>query len=159
MKVLFLDIDGVLNHGKSRGNNPNNVDATCADNLFFILARTGCKLVISSSWRVAGLDAFRRDFQNALFDAHVDADKIHRILDSIIGLTPDLWKTEADRAFFCRGDEIQAWLDDNGPVERFCIVDDYDDMLDLKPFLVQTDDAAGGLTFKLANDIVGKLLG
>jgi hypothetical protein len=71
MKVLFLDIDGVLNSYDNRdvlGNlwniNKENksrdqfgvlFDERCVRWLKYIIEETGCKIVISSTWRSRGL--------------------------------------------------------------------------------------------------------
>lgn len=47
MKIIFLDIDGVLNrHGDGKDFEPE-----CVANLNRVLTATGAKLVISSTWR------------------------------------------------------------------------------------------------------------
>ena len=54
MKVLFLDIDGVvcLHKDKDWDNEEEIFDAACCRKLQEIVSATGCKLVLSSSWRL-----------------------------------------------------------------------------------------------------------
>lgn len=52
MKVLFLDIDGVLNNLKILTEaGCSGIDPQCVRELNRIVAVTGCRIVISSSWR------------------------------------------------------------------------------------------------------------
>lgn len=53
MRLIFLDIDGVLN-GHDRHRHPNGycgIDPACVYRLNRIVAETGARLVISSAWR------------------------------------------------------------------------------------------------------------
>jgi hypothetical protein len=138
-KVLFLDIDGVLNSrrtceafgGPLTGGFPHGFDTknmALFDHAAIGLIRRLCEttdasIVLSSSWRI-----------------------IHSVHDCANGLdlpifdrTPSLnWHGRV------RGDEIAAWLADHPEVERYAIVDDDADMLqDQKPFFVQTDFQEG----------------
>lgn len=128
--VLFLDIDGVLNSQEfferaradalSRRPIWHMLDPEKVTMLNEILAATGAKVVVSSSWRIP----FTMD--------DIYAALTHRgFRGTIIGKTPSGGRT--------RGDEIQAWLDFQAtkPV-RFAILDDSADMAHLAPFLVRT---------------------
>ena len=62
MKVIFLDIDGVLNYTKwyTDERNPGNLhgqegdlDPLCVDRIIRICEETGAKVVISSDWRIS----------------------------------------------------------------------------------------------------------
>jgi hypothetical protein len=121
MKIVFLDIDGVLNtrHTQNPRNLPYIVDKTLVRRLKRLLARTKAKVVLSSTWRYdpAGLFSARR----------------HGI--PFIGCTPDL----PHRA---RGKEIYAWLEKHPRVTRYAILDDDDDGLDDMP-LFQPSTATG----------------
>jgi len=105
MKVLFLDIDGVLTHYASPG-----IDDRCLSELLRAIQATGAKTVLSSDWRLA-LD--RPDLHAAW-----ETDWIRSLIERIpgfLGTTPDL----GDRA-----DEISRWLADRDDVESFVILDD-----------------------------------
>ena len=58
-KILFLDIDGVCNHQKTRERQGNTkfigINPVMADRVRRIIAETGCKVVLSSSWRLFDL--------------------------------------------------------------------------------------------------------
>jgi hypothetical protein len=53
LRVLFLDIDGVLNCAGQRSDlaESSSLDAGAVARLNDVIARTGAKLVLSSSWR------------------------------------------------------------------------------------------------------------
>lgn len=133
MKVVFLDIDGVLNSTRTcvaHGGYPFNFgpkDMAQFDNTAIALVRgiiraAGAQVVLSSAWRTT----------------HAFAD-VGKALDMpIIGCTPMLCG--------CRGDEIKCWLDAHPEVECYAIIDDSGDMLaGQAPFFVHTDMHEGFL--------------
>lgn len=107
MKVLFLDVDGVLNsiNTTSFKNNPWPTDPYMCFLVGKIQLDTDCAIVVSSSWRhhPEGMELLRKRFNN--------------VID----------KTGSDGR--CRGDEIQAWLDQHPEVTAYAILDDDADML------------------------------
>ena len=136
MKVLFLDIDGVLNSHRSAyafGGFPYDVDKHRSrfDDVAIALVRNicaaaGAQIVLSSSWRT-----------------DKDWKRIGTSLSlPIFDRTPSLAGP--------RGEEIAAWLADHQEVECYAILDDDGDMLDeQQPFFVQTTHQ-DGVTFALA---------
>ena len=107
MKVLFLDVDGVLNSRESTNfkNNLWPVD----DYMCFLVGKiqldTGCSIVVSSSWR-----------------NHPDGmKKIREKFNDIIDKTPSMARAN-------RGAEINNWLDKHPEVTRYAILDDDSDM-------------------------------
>lgn len=158
MKVVFLDIDGVLNneqspdHGAWAVNMHGHVregllgiDPVNLPPLRDLLDRSGAQVVLSSTWRL-GSEGFSQTTAN-LWRAGM------RIC--FAGLTPRIG-TE-------RGHEIQAWLDawnacvPNDPVTHFVILDDSSDMAHLMPHLVRTDYREG-LTMEHVEPVL-RLLG
>ena len=154
MKVIFLDVDGVLNSEVSREQERNNFDNWMehevsemhVNNLKKIVDATGAQIVLSSSWRFDHPKATGRDFI---------VDPLMKVLDrklkavglDIIDVTPDLRGK-------IRGAEIQDWLDRHSEVERFVILDDDVDMKDeQKPFFVNTT-FKNGLTDELSNKAI-----
>lgn len=126
MRVLFLDVDGVLNNHKTlRVVQPEmdifKIDMELVDRLKKIIKDTQCELVLSSTWR--------------------SFDGGREFLENYIG-TYFLSKT--DHLGGCRGDEIQAWLRVRPEVTTYAIVDDDGDMLEgqLRNFF-QTDPEYG----------------
>lgn len=154
MKIVFLDIDGVLvtlesfTKYKTSGNHAR-AHPDCVSALNLILKATGARIVISSSWRAPRrLGWFRLKFHEW---------GIHAAKSRTIGMTPDLpryngliWLGKE------RGDEIQAWLDEHKGVESFVILDDDSDMKHLKPRLVQSTFEKG-LTPQLAEKAIALL--
>lgn len=142
MKVLFLDVDGVLNTTKSRS--LYSLSKPLLRRLQTIVEQTNCKIVLSSTWRKHP-EALRR---------------LKRTLEyrgmSIYDVTPVFWRDEEGNRLY-RGHEIQHWLDDHPEVISYCIVDDDSDMLDnqLRNF-VQTDPDYG-LTDVLVYRIVYRM--
>ena len=127
MKVIFLDVDGVLN-SRQDGNSIKLRTDSYLRLLREIVKATDAKIVLSSSWRVGPSKAIR-NLNNRLAEYGLE------IMDS----TPLLPGSS------CRGDEIRQWLSDNGQsVENFVILDDDADMLEFTDTnLVQTDSELG----------------
>jgi len=123
MKIIFLDIDGVLNvipqgHDKYGAKFHKHFE----DNLKHIIEKTGAKIVISSTWRFGGLQEMK------------DMWKDRNLSGEIIGITP--YTLEYRK----RGEEIKEWLDNN-PTEKYVIIDDDTDMLpEQKNNFVKTSD-------------------
>lgn len=129
MKVLFLDLDGVLNSFKTcdaQGGFPQSLneedrhkwDWACVQRIKEIINKTGCFVVLSSFWRtlypVLEISTF---FGFPI----LDATPVHRDYGSI------------------RGDEIKEWLENNPEVTKYAIVDDSSDMLEEQsPYFVNT---------------------
>lgn len=122
MKIIFLDIDGVLNHEEwydkvvTSKVNPINqdLDPSSIGKINRIISLTDAKIVLSSSWRVDSNCATML-YKSGLFK------------DSIIDKTPYIHHDENHM----RGFEIQKWLDETGyKIFSYVIIDDDKDMLD-----------------------------
>jgi hypothetical protein len=112
VKVLFTDIDGVLNCSETISL-PDQIDPAKVALLNWVCRETGCKIVISSTWRI-----------------------IHPLLEltsilrsngfegEIIGATPSFKRSMA------RGQEIEWWLKNHPEVIQWAVVDD--DTADMK---------------------------
>jgi len=156
MRVIFLDIDGVLNHPgtwaagapwRQQGNALLRVpvEPACVARLNRLAETAEAKIVISSSWR---LYARWRDLGPALAR--------HGLECEVIGETPNLvndqawldaWRARTGGPFLYdrleRGWEIAEWLRRREDVSSFVILDDCDDMSDLRHRLVLTDPVFG----------------
>ncbi len=173
MKVLFLDIDGVLNSHQSRHFWHNKRDQDKWENelykswqgtLYEYLAQEFCpiaisnlehilrevpdlKIVVSSTWRKSNdVQALKEIFM-----------PFKLIVNAIIDRTP----VDYDRG--PRGGEIKQWLDEqknHGKVSEqvtdFTIVDDDSDMEPLMKHFVKTDGRVG-LDFNKAEEIIRRL--
>jgi HAD domain in Swiss Army Knife RNA repair proteins len=137
MKILFLDFDGVLNSGAFidvRGYAPGTLDQAAVARLNDVLARTGARVVVSSTWRLGYSIEQLRDILGR-----------HGFEGEVIGVTPRLGP-ESGFSFqrTPRGREVQAWLDAQAePPEAIAIVDDDEDMAHLDGRLVRTDFETG----------------
>lgn len=136
IKVLFLDVDGVLNSyltGQCLTLNKRRISL-----LKKIIIATNCKIVLSSTWRLV---------------KHA-SEKLRRYLGYtniiIYDVTPSLNAL--------RGYEIREWLNTHIDVERYVIVDDIDEMLqEQQEYFVQTDPNKG-LTIENVDKIIQILL-
>ena len=112
MKVVFLDVDGVLNCKQTH--NPRKfpfiVDPALLKRLNRLLENTGAQIVLSSNWRYDPVGLFAAQFYGVRF----------------VDTTPDL----PGRA---RGDAITEWVRAHPNTERFIVIDDEDDQLDGLP--------------------------
>ena len=128
MKVIFLDIDGVLNCDTTP--NPRKfpfvVDQVLLKRLERLRGLTGAEVVLSSSWRFDPAGMFSAKYYGVPF------------VDTI----PDL----PDRP---RCEEILAWLGDRPDVERYIVIDDEDDELDPLPLFQPSRST--GLTHQMVD--------
>ena len=145
MKVIFLDIDGVLNSGMSDGYkdspwfiDPLNVKAI--NRLFKEIPDVF--VCLSSSWKIPHVRKMI-NVNDRLKEAGWEGPLITET-------TPDLLDSE-------RGDEIALWLSNHSDVDKFVIIDDDDDMGNLIGRLVQTSFEDGGLLDQHVNEIVRRL--
>jgi hypothetical protein len=136
MKVIFLDIDGVLNSKKTPNPRklPYIVDPKLLQRLERLLQRTGAKVVLTSTWRYDPAGLFAATHWGIPF---IDA-------------VPDMPHRP-------RRDEILAWLKDHAEVHRFAVLDDDDDELDALPLFQPS--ASSGLTAKLTDSVADYLDG
>ena len=135
-KILFLDIDGVLNYMPDREslqilkNNLGNekfqheiygFSERLVKYLKMIIDATNCKIVFSTSWRYFKDHHIEgSDWRKAL------ADLLNVDQSIFIGNTPDIssgWDGNFSRR---RGSEIKMWLECNTEPGKykFCIIDD-----------------------------------
>lgn len=137
MKVIFLDVDGVLNGSGTRERTPSGycfVDKEKVELLQEIVKQTKAKIVLSSTWRNGWYDVERGDVNSK--DAQ-DFMLLMKVLNKykldVIGKTP---KTREGY----RGKEIQLWLKSWGGeiIDSFIILDDDEDMEPFMEKFVQT---------------------
>ena len=128
MKVLFLDIDGVVQPFNLRDNIVIYKDVRCVKFnkksvkvLNEIIDKTDCEIVISSDWRHHyDLEGLQIIFEfNGIKKVPIDTTEIEVYTNAI--------HLEDDRVI-----EIKNWLKKN-KVEKFCVVDDMN--LDIENFV------------------------
>lgn len=132
-KIIFLDVDGVLNHATFYRNRKIDqkqqeqtyplceIDPVCVGYLSSLVEQTGAKVVISSYWRNGRTI---QEMQNIL--------NYHGFTGEIIDFTPVLRNDEC-----LRGNEILKWVKDNKELigseyhnyYNYVILDDDSDML------------------------------
>lgn len=137
LKILFLDIDGVVNCSSTRQRHRGfiGIDPYMALLVGRIsLAVEDLKVVLSSSWRNFG-DGGREEV----------ASQVLPIFD----ITPNLGTI--------RGEEIKAWLDAHPEVTKYAILDDDSDMLEeqLPNFFKTTWEE--GITTEIAKKVIDHL--
>ena len=154
MKVIFLDIDGVLNceGSRSRCAGYRGIDDKKAENLAQIVRATGAKIVLISTWK----DDWRK------------TDKAHQgmmanYLDKKLkkqGLAAwDKTRDFVGERYLSRGEGIFEYLA-RGGVQGYVILDDFQfdyDSCGLTGNYVKTDNYNGGLTEELAEKAIGIL--
>lgn len=147
MKVIFLDVDGVLNSEeffvertqdcrydeyRKAGYSPHlarqmcSLDSIAIAKLNYLISQTGAKIVVSSCWR-ADDPELQELFAIVGIPAYIDITPYHETRH--------------------RGTEVQQWLNKHPEVENYVIIDDDNDMLDsqLNNF-VQTNAYKRGLS-------------
>ncbi len=149
MKVIFLDVDGVLNSLDTKETIEGYIFVSDdkIELLKEIIVQTGAKVVLSSTWRRGWYckehieqpnESDRQDIR--MFDAL--CEKLHEFNIELLDYTGD---------FGPRGQEIDAWLKawQGEPIEAYVILDDMRGT-ELRPharYLVQTS-LGGGMTEK-----------
>ena len=144
MKIVFLDVDGVLNTSATWGG--YGLHQPCVMALIRLIERTGAKIVVSSTWRLHAYDMLIERLTEAGLPAGTIIDRTPHLISEygrVRGAVP-------------RGREIAAWLAGNPPVESFVILDDGDDMEHLTPHLIRTS-MERGLTDGLVDRVAGIL--
>lgn len=143
MKVLFLDVDGVLNTYNSEGY--LNINKNRLRILRRIVEETGCRIVVSSTWRI-------------LPETRV------RLMRKLKWKGMEVYGWTTTERFMgeqkqMRGHEIERWLDENPGVDRYCIIDDDGDMLPSQMNNFVLIDGNIGLTDAYADVIISILKG
>lgn len=156
MKVIFLDVDGVLNstrHFETLQNLYDNgerqwngrllerplfsyFDPQAVEALNWLVRKSKASLVISSTWRLMGVPRLRAKF------------KLEGVKAPLVSRTPDSFELAAPGSTkivsLMRGQQIEAWLHQTSyRVTSFVILDDEDDMDKYLPRLIQTSSDAG----------------
>lgn len=148
MKIIFLDIDGVLNSESScqaYGGYPwpqkdyDRFQDVSVKLLQKLVRITGAKVVLSSTWRET-IDSLE-------------------LFGDFLGI-PIIDKTRLGPSGEARGLQIQTWLNNykgEDPIESYIIIDDNSDMLpDQMRNFVQTDSEIGFMVpqYRQATDLL-----
>lgn len=121
MKVIFLDIDGVINNATTseRFEGFIGIDPALVEIFNKLIQDTNARVVLSSTWR---LDKNWRETMAR-----------HKIKCVFLGATPRLYTPGQPRVE--RGEEIKQWLEENANynITNYAILDDDSDMLEGQP--------------------------
>lgn len=134
-KILFLDVDGVINSRDSTIFKGSlwPLDPYKAFLVGKIKLETNCDVVLSSSWR-----------------HHPDGVReVERRVVPIVDITPTLKNTSF------RGDEVRSWLSKHPEVEKYAVLDDDSDFYNDQPLFKTTFDS--GLNDDIANNVISYL--
>jgi len=144
MKVIFLDIDGVLNSQRLVEKNENEkIDINAVKLLKNLIDKSGAFVVMSSGRRLWFDDNMVTDDAEAKYLY----DILYQYGIDIYGKTPDFSTDEirTKRTFAeVKAKEIIAWLENHCDVDKYVILDDLDLKNDqINANLVQTDGEIG----------------
>lgn len=158
MRVLFLDIDGVLNgHGHSDEAQSCNIRRECVFRLNRVVRETGCRIVVSSAWRymIHGGQMTLTGFWYML--------RTHGLVghgkDLFLGVT----RKDRDPNRDERGEQIRAFVGDwnkshtDNPITRFVAVDDDDIGISAAGVPLVLTDGATGMTDADADRLIAML--
>jgi hypothetical protein len=127
-RVVFLDIDGVLNRANARGllSSAQGIEPDKVALLNELVRRSGASVVLSSSWR---LERPLEQVQAALVAAGFEG--------VLVDATPSVRSSH-------RGEEVSLWLEDHGvPPSRCVILDDGNNLAPHAERQVRTDGRHG----------------
>lgn len=148
MKVIFLDIDGVMTTNKHLKMSDKyfgmEFDPEALSNLKYIIEKTDAWIVVTSTWRIGRRVTEMKDiFAN------------YGLNGRIAGITPVINNVP-------RGKEIAEYIESYDisrryKVDKFVIIDDDTDMEHLSDYLIKTDFMVG-LTKEQADKAIEMLL-
>ena len=123
-KVIFLDIDGVLNDEGANLRNGVYIDNDMVIRLKKIVEATGAQIVLSSSWRKAYFD-FLENLENGLESNQAELIMLHDMFEQH-GLQIKDRTEYISSGPYARPAEIRAWLASAYDIKSFVILDDDD---------------------------------
>lgn len=153
-KLLFLDVDGVMNSAETVMASPKGTPVGINPYLAFLVGKivldTDCKIVVSSTWRNS--EAAMADIVSKFPQG------------TVIGKTPNKgnYKDETGREIG-RGREVEQWLMENQDLfddiegVRYAILDDDSDFYETQPLFKTT--WAKGITPEIAQKVTDYLNG
>ena len=155
MKVIFLDVDGVLNctTSKSRCGMCVGIDTDKIRRLKEIVDATDAKIVLTTTWKDHyELGAYKQTEQFAKYLSNKFRKFGLRVLDKV-----------RDKRWTDRGEAILKWLDEHPDTTHWLILDDqrflkYDDER-IEPHWVRTYWRGHGLTEPCMNAAIAILNG
>lgn len=144
MKVIFLDVDGVLNSEEFlESNHKEAINRASVSILKDIIDKTGAVVVLSSGWKLW----FDENMMPRDGYAQQLSDVLHEYDIALFDKTPD-FSTEEIRAAKTfskvKAQEITAWLHAHKIVRKYVVLDDlYLGVPEINAHLVKTDARIG----------------
>ena len=148
-KVIFLDIDGVLNSNFWNADHQREIsdgkyiDTEKVKLLSELVKKSGASIILHSGWRFW----FDKDAQPTRLEAVYLTSLLEKEGMTIEGMTPDLMTEEirkAKRFSAVKADEILAWLKDHPDTERWVVLDDLElHNSDVAKYQIMTDPEQG----------------
>jgi hypothetical protein len=178
IKIVFLDVDGVLNterylveqcdrnqEGKMYAFEAQfNFDPRALDNLKKIVNTFDASIVISSTWRVTDKEFDLWKLDGGIYGGNKKFRYWNELIRNlyeygldkrVIGVTPSLCTPSEGgySRYVSRGEEIKAWLTTNVSlkIESFVIIDDDTDMLDMADTNLAWCDGEDGINDTVRN--------
>ena len=138
MKLIFLDIDGVLNYegyGRFTSAGTRFIDPVLVKRLKKIIDATGAKVVFSSTWRKGFYDICSG------YNDTVDARDYSELVAELEKYGVEIFGVTPLCGDIMRGEEIQRFIEQwqGEKIERFVILDDIPIMYPYQSRLVCTD--------------------
>lgn len=153
MKVIFLDVDGVLNFSATEARSPSGyigIAEKCVRNLKSIVDKTGAFIVLTSDWK----DGWSPDNDRCDPEAKYLNKKLNRHGLHIMTATHEDARKH-------RGAGISEWLKRNPHVTNWVVLDDelFEDYAPhgILPHYVQTDFYTDGLNEAKAEQAIALL--
>ncbi len=148
-KVVFLDIDGVLNSNFWLENNERElsngtlIDLEKVKLLSTLIKETNAKIILHSGWRFW--------FDSSMKPLRVEAEKLVDMFQSVglklDGATPDLTTEEireTKKFSLVKAEEILLWLSDHNEVQNWVVIDDlYLHNEEIDKMQIKTDPTTG----------------
>ena len=116
VKVIFLDIDGVLNSARfdrEKEDPEQNIDVSRLVFLKELIDKTGALVVLSSTWR-----------KNWDKKEGGIGEKGKKMVDTFTSEGIEIYDKTGSLSYVERSEEIKIWLSEHPDVEKFVIFDD-----------------------------------
>lgn len=148
-KIIFLDIDGVLNANVSNEHNECEmkdgllIDSDKVELLGEIITKTEARIVLHSGWKYW----FNKNIQPIQKESQQLVDLLKKSNITISDITPDFSTEEIRKTkkfSLVKAKEILAWLHEHSDVEKWIVIDDlclHDD--EIKKHQVKTNQLTG----------------
>lgn len=167
-RYLFLDIDGVLNtmsyamvaqwrYGSDTDEDGALFDPYAVENLQYIIDSIPVRIVISSTWRLNGLNWMRWLWEKRCLPGEIYG--IVPVLENVhFANLEDGTNTSSVIPYGTRGLEINEWLRINprgsGVSYEYAIIDDCDDFLTIQSDHIVYTEPETGLTKLIADKVL-----